>query len=251
MAKRFTDSDKWRKPWFRALVRDAKLVWGYLTDNCDHAGVWPASFDLLSSDIGFEVTEELLGTWFGDKVVRIDSTKFFIPGYIEFQYGELKEDSKPHMSVIRILEKNGIDPKKLTLCKGYRSSSHTAKDKNKNKAKAKDQTKEGESEGIFLALAKKYRETFPGATTGPKAHERFKEQCADPKAIKDLEDSMAHYRLCLNAQPWRAAKTTFETYLGTESSGYFWHDYIEMPELPPAPKSNSLVDLDLTEKEGA
>jgi hypothetical protein len=144
VAKRFTDSDKWRKPWFRALNAPAKMAWIYLTDNCDHAGIWPAAFDLMSGDVGIHVDEESLVRWFGDKIIKIDETKFFIAGYVEFQYGELKSDSKPHLSVIRILEKNGIDPKTLTLSKGYRSSIRTAKDKDKNKAK--NQAKEYSAE---------------------------------------------------------------------------------------------------------
>lgn len=137
MAKRFTDSEKWRKPWFRSLSLHGRMAWIYLTDNCDHAGVWPAAFDLMSGDLGFDVTAETLAEWFGDKLIQLQDDKFFLPGYIEFQYGELSTESKPHMSVIKILGKFGIDPKTLTLSKGYRSSTRTTKDKDKNKAKIK------------------------------------------------------------------------------------------------------------------
>jgi hypothetical protein len=136
MAKRFTDTDKWRKPWFRALDIKARMVWGYLTDNCDHAGIWPAAFDLISNDVGFEVTAEDLEKWFGDKLIPF-ADKYFIPGFVEFQYGELSEDCKPHLSVIRTLTKYGIDPEKLTLSKGYAKGSQPLKDKEQEKAKRK------------------------------------------------------------------------------------------------------------------
>lgn len=148
MAKRFTDSEKWRKPWFRGLPRDAKLAWTYLTDNCDHAGIWPAAFDLMTSDLGFEISAEVLRDWFGDKIIQLSPEKFFLPGYIQFQYGELKEESKPHLSVIKILIKEGIDPQKLTVSKGYGSSFQTTKDKDKEKAKDKNKEKEkGDARG--------------------------------------------------------------------------------------------------------
>jgi hypothetical protein len=39
MAKRLTDSNKWNDSWFTNLPMDIKLVWIYLLDACDHAGV--------------------------------------------------------------------------------------------------------------------------------------------------------------------------------------------------------------------
>lgn len=140
MAKRFTDTDKWRKPWFRSLSLEARTVWGYLTDNCDHAGIWPAAFDLMSGDVGFEVTAADLDRWFGDKLISL-ADRYFIPGFIEFQYGELSEDSKPHLSVIKVLVKYGINPKNLTLSKGYPKGIRTLKDKDKEKAKDKAKEK--------------------------------------------------------------------------------------------------------------
>lgn len=40
MPKRFTDSEKWKDPWFRSLSPTGKLLFLYLCDQCDLAGFW-------------------------------------------------------------------------------------------------------------------------------------------------------------------------------------------------------------------
>lgn len=116
MAKRFTDTDKWRRPWFRKLEPRAKLAWLYLVDNCDHAGIWNADFDLLSFQLGIEIHESDLQSWFEEKLIKIDQDKFFIPSFLEFQYEVSPEAGRPklnfgnkaHIGVIKALQKNGV-----------------------------------------------------------------------------------------------------------------------------------------------
>lgn len=71
--------------------------------------------------------------------------QYFIPSFIDFQYGELKEHSKPHKSVIkRLYEKN--------LLKGI----HTIKDKDKDQLidKSKDkETRESDFKKEVLSIA--------------------------------------------------------------------------------------------------
>ena len=47
MAKRFTDTEKWKDPWFCALTEKEKLFWVYIVDNCDHAGIWRVNWPLV------------------------------------------------------------------------------------------------------------------------------------------------------------------------------------------------------------
>ena len=46
MAKRFTDSTKWQKPWFNNLETKHKLFWLYILDSCNHAGIWDCNISL-------------------------------------------------------------------------------------------------------------------------------------------------------------------------------------------------------------
>ena len=139
MAKRFTDTDKWKKAWFRQLSPKLKCVWSYITDNCDHAGIWPIDIDLMSFQIGEKISMDELVKHFGARILTHDKTKLFLPTFIEFQYGELHEESKPHQSVIKNLRKEG-------LWEGYTKGIYTLKEQDKEKDKDKEQEKEQEKE---------------------------------------------------------------------------------------------------------
>lgn len=105
MAKRFTDTDKWKRPWFSDLPNNVKLVWIYLLDDCDHRGVWHCNFKRISFDLGFEINKEKLNEWFGDKIKEIDSDKYFIKSFVDFQYSSLNPNNNAHKSIIELLNK--------------------------------------------------------------------------------------------------------------------------------------------------
>ena len=48
MAKRMTDSDKWKKGFIRGLAPKYKLFWLYILDDCTHAGIWETDFEVAS-----------------------------------------------------------------------------------------------------------------------------------------------------------------------------------------------------------
>ena len=58
MAKRFTDTDIWKKPWFRKSSPTQKCLFRYFVDNCDHAGILDIDYGLMSFMIGEEIEKE-------------------------------------------------------------------------------------------------------------------------------------------------------------------------------------------------
>jgi hypothetical protein len=55
MAKRFTDTEIWIKQrWFKKLDPLDKLIFIYLKDNCNHAGIWKIDVIQLIEDIGLD-----------------------------------------------------------------------------------------------------------------------------------------------------------------------------------------------------
>lgn len=52
MAKRFTDTDKWKKPYIRGLSPAHKLLWFYVTDDCDIAGLWIVDIEIAEIRTG-------------------------------------------------------------------------------------------------------------------------------------------------------------------------------------------------------
>lgn len=129
-AKRFTDTGKWDKAWFRKLSPVMKCAWSFLCDRCDHAGIWDIDEAALEFFIGQPLSIDEMAHAFGDRFSRIASDKIIIEGFIDFQYGELNPESRVHKSVIQKLQKQG-------LSKGYPKSLETLKDKDKEKDKNK------------------------------------------------------------------------------------------------------------------
>lgn len=112
MPKRFTDTEKWKKPFIRGLEGAYKLLWFYILDDCDHAGIWQVDFEVARIRIGEQVDKETAKKLFGDRVIEFAPFKWFLPDFIFFQYGELSEKNRMHKSVIDILTKNNLGASK-------------------------------------------------------------------------------------------------------------------------------------------
>jgi len=110
MAKRFTDSEKWADPWFCEITERDRGFWMYLLDNCNHAGFWKVNWILV--DMFFPGYRPDLSI-FNGRIKVINEGKWFLPKYIEFQYGKLNPDSRIHASVISVLEKERVNEELL------------------------------------------------------------------------------------------------------------------------------------------
>lgn len=110
--KRFTDSKKWDKRWFRTLPPEVKLIWMYILDKCDHAGVWEVDFELADFYLGLDkdLIIEDVKTHLEKQYHSFDGGKrWFIPSFIEFQYGStLNPNNRCHGSVIKVLSKYNL-----------------------------------------------------------------------------------------------------------------------------------------------
>lgn len=141
MAKRFTASEKWEDSWFRGLPPAQKLLWLYILDKCDAAGVFEFDQELAEFCIGDSVDISSLG----DRVSRLNGSKWWIPKFIPFQYGveitELDSKSPVHKGVLRIVEKYALTN---SLLIGYSKTINSTKDKDKSKDKDKEQEKDQE-----------------------------------------------------------------------------------------------------------
>ena len=131
MPKRYTDTDKYKKPFIRGLQGAYKLFWDYLYHDCNHAGIWKKDFEMASFCIGLEITESDAKLFLNGRIIETSTEKWFIPKFVEFQYGELVETNRPHISVINTLRKEGV-------YKEYTSPLQGDKDKDKDKDKVKD-----------------------------------------------------------------------------------------------------------------
>jgi len=53
MPKRFTESEKWKGPWFHKLSPAGKLFYLYIRDQCDLAGFWEIDLERAVFDTGY------------------------------------------------------------------------------------------------------------------------------------------------------------------------------------------------------
>jgi hypothetical protein len=198
MAKRFTDTNKYKKPFIRGLQGAYKLLWDYLYHDCDHAGIWIVDFEIAQLYIGNDmpINHKDALKYFNNgenRIIEFDNgKKWFIPSFIEFQYGELNEQNRAHNSVIQILKKH-----KLYKNKPLNSPLEGAMDKDKDMDMVKDMEIHTEFFEIFIKWLKYKRsrgESYKNKESTKLAYNKlYKFSDGDfNKAIKIVENSMAN-----------------------------------------------------------
>lgn len=118
MAKRMTVTEKWDDPWFVALSPQAKLIFEYLRDKCDHIGIWKVNYESLRKETKFspkvdvEKHIEELNTIARDldedeKIEWLPGRKYvWICNFMKIQYGgSLHIKSTMHRTIFREMGK--------------------------------------------------------------------------------------------------------------------------------------------------
>jgi hypothetical protein len=161
MAQRFTDTQKWEDEWFTEMSNDYKIIWIYLLDTCDNAGIWKQNIKLLNFSCGTNISLEKLAEIFKGRITKIDTDKWIINKFCVYQYGIdfLNSKNKAVLSAIKkliiagvlevdisgiytpnIVFDNSID----TLSIPYQYTTDSIKDKDKEKDKVQDIIREEE-----------------------------------------------------------------------------------------------------------
>jgi hypothetical protein len=144
MAKRLTDTDKWKDEWFVSLSNDDRIVWQWLLDNCSHAGFCKRSMSILNlmCQVNY-VEDEMIQKM--DSRVLIIANDWFIPKFIKFQYSSLLNAKPVILSVVReLFQRNciGIIPESFgndykIISESFDNHYRMIKDKDKDKDKDK------------------------------------------------------------------------------------------------------------------
>lgn len=182
--KRFTDTEKWRDPWYRELPPRLKCLWQFFCDTCDHAGVFQIDWKLASFEIGEKVTPSDLGA-FKDRLEALPSGRFLIRKYIPFQSGVLSETCPAHKPILKLvalhgLERNGIGYHypNATLC-GI--PSHRVQEEEKRKET--EQKDGGVGEGLKIPEHLKSNQEFLNKWESWMKIRRAKKSCKDFNAM--------------------------------------------------------------------
>lgn len=163
--KRFTETDKWRDPWFRRLSGSAKLLWLYILDHCDKIGLVEIDEALASQDCGQNITPDTLKE-LESRLQCCGNGKFFIPKFISFQYGTLTEHCPPHRTVLKLvnthcLVSDGIfyHYPKATLALGHKTRQE--EDKKKTRQEGEQKITKADPPAVLETTAEDIYEAYP------------------------------------------------------------------------------------------
>lgn len=155
MAKRFTDTEKWKKEFIKGLSPKMKLLWFYILDDCDHCGMWQVDMEVASLRIGEKITYEEAFIALGSQFQVYGKNKWFIEDFVSFQYGQLRPTNRMHQAVINTLTKYNVP-----VINGHIRPLQGAKEKDKEKEKEKDKEQE-QAIDPEIVLENVTRETDP------------------------------------------------------------------------------------------
>ena len=182
MAKRFTDTEKWKDEWYLSLNNDYRQIWLWLLDNCNHGGFCKQSLKLMNMMNNTSITKEELLEVFKDRIVEYYDY-WFIPKFMFFQYGNnfLTSNQKAVKSAIKVMIDFGILQEDLngeltftiplpnpylTLTKPLPKGSLTLMDKDKDKDKEKEMDKGGKRSEFDI-----FQSYFPKGKNSTSHHE--------------------------------------------------------------------------------
>lgn len=163
MAKRFTDTDKWKKGFLKNLPSPYKIFWLYLVDECTNYGVWDTNeIDVARLRTGETINLKTAFKLFNHDEQRVhefeNGKKWFIPSFVTFQYGE---DFVIKASKNRLIDQVHGLLGRLDLLKWIpvkypldaRSNGQQEQDKDKDMDKEQDKDKKGEIQSLVSHLA--------------------------------------------------------------------------------------------------
>lgn len=239
MAKRFTDTDKWNKKWYRELGSGLRDVRQFVLDRCNHIGVWEIDLKTVQHFTNQKIDIEDVRAAFRGKIVFIDQETLLIPDFIEFQYGLLKEESRPHQSVIKELKKlnlweeylNGFPKSYLTLSDDSPKSCLTLKEQEQDKEQDKEKEKEKEAGFDFEVIYKIYPRKRGKDEGMNRLRSRIKTQEAYDQFFKAAK-RYAHECRMEKTEPGKMLH--WSSFVGTEERQP-WRDYHveEKPQIQP------------------
>jgi len=215
LKKRFTDCDKWRDPWFRKLSPSAKLMWQWLLDQCDGAGVIEPDWELAEFQIGTAISTEVIAE-LEERVEKLEQGKLWITKFIDFQYGTLSPSCKAHKPVYISLDKYGLSERVSdTLSEGYVKGPRKRKRKGQEIPYPSDPVATGFAPTVEQVIA--YASTIPCSKDCAEAYHADRAALNWTKVKGGLQVDIEDWRNDLRrfAGHWRANEAERQARMGT------------------------------------
>lgn len=109
MAFIFSDTEKWKKQFFKDFSAHEKLWWCYIWDQSDRVGVWYEDYEVGSIYTGVKIDKNSFVNSFLPLLIPLSKKRWYIRGYLRDQYGaELSFKSNMHLGVTKTLRQHQI-----------------------------------------------------------------------------------------------------------------------------------------------
>jgi hypothetical protein len=119
MPKRFHDSCIWEQDWFLEMPTEYRLLWIWIKDKCDHAGIWKPNKKTFEVINGVSVDLNVALNYFNQDKERILVTSkenWLMIDFFVFQYGTVfNTANRLHNSIYKIYNQQVIN---LTSIRG-------------------------------------------------------------------------------------------------------------------------------------
>jgi uncharacterized phage protein (TIGR02220 family) len=113
VANRFTDTEKWEDPWFRNLPPLYQRFWIYITDKCNHSGIWKVDMKLVRFYLKEDVSKDSVEKLFNGRITFLSDKEWFITKFVTFQQkvpalSKLNPNNNCHLGIIKSLRDKGL-----------------------------------------------------------------------------------------------------------------------------------------------
>jgi hypothetical protein len=116
---RFTNTDKWNDKWFHGLTPHAKLLFMFLTENCDNAGIYEIDMNFLVFLTGLteDQLKDAIDQIRGSYVISKDKTRLWLKNFLKHQKKlPLNDKNNNHKQILMILRENVRNESKFMGC---------------------------------------------------------------------------------------------------------------------------------------
>lgn len=106
VAKRLTDTAKWKNPWFRSLPSKYKILFLYILDECDNAGVMHLDWEIIGFVLKEKFSVEDFNKFFKEKICFIGEDKIIVRKFMLYQDNYDSPMMRKHVE--KVLRSHGI-----------------------------------------------------------------------------------------------------------------------------------------------
>ena len=238
MDKRFTDTEKWQDPWFCGLSPELKLLWLFLVDSCDVAGVWKVNKKYAEFVIGAPISWEKAGEAFNGRVIIPEKSGeyWFLPKYLYFHYPNgLSWDSNFTKGVIVRLSQRKL----LKIVVEHFGKSFVRVDQDLIKTTPTPQNKnKSNTTSMYLDVFNELWTQYPKKIDKSKAYQHFTVTVKTEDDAQAIRKALINYLIYVrdeveNEKYIKHAKTWFNNWKD-------WVDYKPGSSKPEGPAGRSL-----------